>query len=69
MCHPGDGGVCSRAETKRNIIFILNKMLGKQHIVDNFIRKSDCKGKTASPNSKHMDSVLGKTVMELYFAK
>lgn len=69
MCHPGDGGVCSRAGTERNIIFMLSKMLGKQHIVDSFIRKPHCRSKGASPNSKHIDGVLGKTFLELYFAK
>lgn len=69
MCHSGNGGVCTGAQTKRNIMFMLSKMLGKQHITESFIRKLDCSREKSSPNTKHVDDILGKKFLELYFAK
>jgi len=42
-------------------------MLGKQHITGSFIRKLDC-SKKSSGNVKHVDDVLGKKFIEMYFA-
>ena len=50
-------------------MFVLSKMLGKQYIVDSFIRKFDCKSKATNPNTKYVDGVLGKKFLEFYFAK
>ena len=50
-------------------MFVLSKMLGKQHIDGSFIRKLHCRGEDATPSSKHVDEVLGKKFLELYFSK
>ena len=50
-------------------MFMLSKMLGKQHITESFIKKLDCSDKSSSPNAEHVDDVLGKKFLELYFAK
>lgn len=50
-------------------MYLLSKMLGKQHIVGSFVTKPDCGGRKRAPNSEHVDEVLGKKFLELYFAK
>ena len=47
----------------------LSKMLGKQHIVGSFVRRLDCKNSSDAPSAQHVDELLGKKFLKLYFAK